>query len=43
VGWIQLPAITAAELASELVGSKQRLEKELGGLRNFLVYPFEDY
>jgi peptidoglycan/xylan/chitin deacetylase (PgdA/CDA1 family) len=40
---LRLPAITAAELASELVGSKQRLEQELGGSRNFLAYPFGDY
>jgi peptidoglycan/xylan/chitin deacetylase (PgdA/CDA1 family) len=39
----KLTEITATQLATELAGSKQKVELELGGSRNFLAYPFGDY
>ena len=40
---LKLTEISPEQLATELIGSKQRLEMELGGLRNFLAYPLGDY
>lgn len=40
---LKLTELGPEQLAAELQGSKQRLEMELGGSRNFLAYPFGDY
>ena len=38
-----LTQITAAQLTTEVTVSKQKLETELGGVRNYFAYPFGDY
>ena len=40
---LKLTEISPEQLATELQGSKQRVEMELGGSRNFLAYPYGDY
>jgi peptidoglycan/xylan/chitin deacetylase (PgdA/CDA1 family) len=39
----KLTEVSATQLTAELVESKQKIEDELGGNRNFLAYPFGDY